>query len=223
MKVTIDKTFQVGASLENAWTLLSDPTKVVGCVPGARITETVDAQNYKGTVSLKVGPVVTNFKGNVLIETLDAETHNMVLKGDGMDVKGKGSASMTMRGQLQAISDGGTEVAISMEVSVIGRLAQFGSRLMEDVSNRMFDQFVTCFQQKLQVAAPSTSMPSAASPSEAAESAAGPATSSSADNSSEDADAAEPQPIEALPLLFSVLGSAISRFFRGLFGRQTDK
>jgi len=206
MKVTIDKTFQVGASLENAWTLLSDPTKVVGCVPGARITETVDAQNYKGTVSLKVGPVVTNFKGNILIETLDVETRNMVLKGDGMDVKGKGSASMTMHGQLETISDGGTEVSISMEVSVIGRLAQFGSRLMEDVSNRMFDQFVICFQQKLEAGAPP------ASPSSGPDSASTPS-----------ADDSEPEPIEALPLLFSVMGSAISRFFGRLFGRQTDK
>ena len=125
---------------------------------------------------------------------------------------------MTMSGRLQTVSDGETEVAISMEVSVIGRLAQFGSRLMEDVSNRMFDQFVTCFQRKLEADIAPTS---ASGPAEsAAGPAAGPTSAASTDDSSIET---EPEPIEALPLLFSVLGSAISRFLGRLFGRQQDK
>ncbi len=211
MKVKIDKTFQVDASVDSVWELLSNPNKVVACVPGAKITETVDAENYKGTVSLKVGPVVTNFKGDIVIETLDAESHELVLKGDGMDVKGKGSASMTMTARLQPLGDAGTEVSTSMEVTAIGRLAQFGSRLMEDVSNRMFDQFVSCFEKKFQTGVPRVSF--------AADSESG-AMSDAFLPSPNESDSAEPKPIEALPLFFSVLGRAVSRFFSRLFRRK---
>jgi len=211
MKVTIDKTFKVSAPIDQVWVLLSDPNKVVGCVPGAGITETVDDRNYKGTVSMKVGPVVTNFKGDILIEVLDAERHKLVLKGDGVDAKGKGSASMTMTGDLKALDGGGTEVATSMEVSVIGRLAQFGARLMEDVSNRMFDQFVDCFEKKL-------------APSAVTEVSAAPGTPGSGESLAKAVsdEPAQPEPIKALPLFFSVLGGAIVRFFRRLLGGKSD-
>jgi carbon monoxide dehydrogenase subunit G len=209
MKVKIDKDFEVGAPIGDVWALLSDPNKIVGCVPGAKITETVDVENYKGTVSLKVGPVVTNFKGDIAIETLDEENHRLVLKGDGMDVKGKGSASMTMTGNLSSLESGGTRVDTSMEVTVIGKLAQFGARLMEDVSNRMFEQFVSCFESKLDT-------PPAAEPA-IGESG---GQTSAAGSSTEDqhGQQQENQPINAIPLFFSVLGSAISRFFKRLFG-----
>jgi len=210
MKVKIDKTFEVAAPINDVWALLSDTNKVVGCVPGARITETVDAQNYRGTVSMKIGPVVTDFKGDIQIEELDVATHNMVLKGNGVDAKGKGSASMTMTGKLKATAEGGTEVATSMEVSVIGKLAQFGSRLMEDVSNRMFDQFVECFEVKL---AP-TGLSGTAADAGGASAAGNEEVFSSPPD--------ELEPIKALPLLFSVLGGAISRFFGRLFGRRTE-
>jgi len=211
MIVKIDKTFQVGASIDSVWELLSDPNRVVAYVPGAKITETVDAEHYKGTVSLKVGPVVTNFKGDIVIEVLDAEIHELVLKGDGMDVKGKGSASMTMTARLQSLGDAGTEVSTTMEVSAIGRLAQFGSRMMEDVSNRMFDQFVSCFEKKLQSDAPPVASASTL------ESGAAPVASPPTANASGDA---ESKPIEALPLFFSVLAGAVSRFFSRLFRRK---
>lgn len=203
MRVTIDKTFEVEAPIDRVWTLLSDPNRIVGCVPGAKITESVDADNHKGTVSLKVGPVVSDFKGNIVIEKRLDDTHELVLKGDGMDVKGKGSASMTMTGRLQSLDNGGTQVKTSMEVSVMGRLAQLGGRLMEDVSNRMFDQFVACFEEKV---GPDTAGDGREQPAESGE-------------SSEN----DVEPIRALPLLFSAVGDAISRFFRRVFGRPNGK
>lgn len=213
MKVKIDKTFQVGAPIEKVWTLLSDPKKIVGCVPGAQITDTVDERNYKGTVSLKVGPVVTDFKGDIVIETLDSERRALVLKGNGVDAKGKGSASMTMTGHLKSLEGGGTEVDTSMEVSVIGRLAQFGARLMEDVSNRMFEQFVDCFERKLLPAAPEEGSQDAGAASAPA----------NLDEGGAGESPEKPEPIKALPLLFSVLGGAIARFFRRLIGGRSEK
>jgi len=209
MQVTIDESFQVDAPIDEVWAMLSDPSRVVTCVPGAKITETVDERTYKGTVSMKVGPVVTNFKGDIEIETSDDATHELVLVGNGVDAKGKGSATMKLVGTLRARDGGGTAVSTSMEVSVVGRLAQFGSRMMEDVSKRLFAQFVDCFKENVQPAAP---------PAEATEDEAEETPASEAPPKAEAPPPAS-EPVKALPLFFQAIGDAIRRFFRRLFKR----
>lgn len=227
MQTKIDKTFQIDEPIEKVWAFLSDPSRVVTCVPGAKLTETIDEHNYKGTVSMKVGPVVTNFRGDIKIEESNEAEHVLVLSGKGMDAKGKGSATMKMTGRLSSTDGGGTEVASSMEISVVGRLAQFGSRLMDDISNRMFEQFTQCFAQSLQsaepeetVEAPAEEEPAATSQETSTPEAPEPATQT-ASAQPEEPPAAEPEPIKALPLLFSAIGSAIARFFKRLTGSAT--
>src|SRR5262249_47925775 len=83
MAVRIEKTFEVAEPVDQVWTLLSDPRKVVACVPGAKITEAVDDRTYKGAISVKVGPSVNEFKGEVHIDRLDEETHILELSGKG--------------------------------------------------------------------------------------------------------------------------------------------
>lgn len=149
MALKIDKTFQVPEPAEKVWAILSDPRKVATCVPGAQITGQVDEKTYQGTISVKVGPSVTNYKGDVQVVRLDAQTHEIEILGKGQDVRGRGSASMKMTGRLRALPDGGTEIASVSEVNVVGILAQMGSRVIAEVSNIMFDQFVKNFQALL--------------------------------------------------------------------------
>jgi len=89
------------------------------------------------------------YDGDIEITELDESTHTMKLKGRGLDSKGKGSADMLMVGKLTE-KDGGTEVDFNMEISITGMLAQFGSRLITDVSNLLIGQFVDNFQKKLE-------------------------------------------------------------------------
>jgi len=149
MAVKIEKTFQVNEPVEKVWVFLSDPRKVGTCVPGAQITEQVDERTYKGAIKVKVGPSVTDYKGEVQIVRLDEQAHEIEILGKGQDVKGKGSASMKMTGKLRAV-DGGTEVVSVSELNVIGILAQMGSRVINEVSNIMFEQFTKNFRQQLQ-------------------------------------------------------------------------
>jgi carbon monoxide dehydrogenase subunit G len=148
MKTTINKIFQVDHPIDIVWDYLADPTKIVTCVPGASLTEKIDDRNFKGKVSLKFGPVKAAYDGKITIEELDVANRKMVLKGAGVDPKGKGSADMEMIGILTE-KDGGTEVNYNMEVSLIGMLAQFGSRLVNDVSDQLLNQFVDNFKSKL--------------------------------------------------------------------------
>lgn len=148
MTTTITKTFQVDFPIDAVWDNLTNPEKVVNCVPGASLTEKVDGDNFKGEVELKFGPVKAKYAGLITFLERDVATRKMVMKGVGTDSKGKGGADMEMNGHLVE-KDGGTEVSVSMEVSVTGMLAQFGSRLINDVTNQVFDQFVNNFKGQL--------------------------------------------------------------------------
>ncbi len=148
MKTTITKVFQVDEPIQKVWENLSAPSKIVTCVPGAAITEEIDDKNFKGEVTMKFGPVKAQYAGDIAIDELDHENYKMVLNGKGLDSKGKGSADMLMNGILTE-KDGGTEVSFEMEVSIIGKLAQFGARLITDVSNQVLNQFVDNFKAKL--------------------------------------------------------------------------
>ena len=148
MKTTIEKNFQVEQPIGKVWEYLSDPAKIVTCVPGASLTDTIDEDNYKGEVSLKFGPVKAKYNGQITFQERDKDNYKMQLLGKGLDSKGKGSADMLMNGVLVE-NDGKTDVTCTMEVTITGMLAQFGSRLINDVSGSVFDQFVNNFRAKL--------------------------------------------------------------------------
>jgi uncharacterized protein len=148
MTTSINKIFHVEQPVDVVWASLTDPEKVVVCVPGATLKEKVDDDNYKGEVELKFGPIKAGYGGLITFLERDAATHRMVLKGAGTDNKGKGGADMKMDGTLTE-KDGGTEVNVTMDVTVTGMLAQFGSRMIHDVSNQVFDQFIKNFKAQL--------------------------------------------------------------------------
>jgi hypothetical protein len=150
MAIQIEKTFQVTEPVEQVWALLSDPRKVAACVPGAKIIEQADEKTYKGTISVKVGPSSTDYKGDLEIVRLDAVNYEIEILGKGQDVRGRGSASMKLTGKLRSLENGGTEVASLSEVNVVGILAQMGSRVISEVSNIMFAAFTKNFQAQLQ-------------------------------------------------------------------------
>jgi len=148
MRTTIEKEFQLEQAIAKVWENLSDPTKIVECVPGASITEKIDDRNYKGQVTTSFGPVKASYNGEITITELDSTNYRMTLVGKGIDSKGKGSADMTMNGVLVQV-EGGTSVKFVMDISISGMLAQFGARLIKDVSDQLLGQFVDNFKAKL--------------------------------------------------------------------------
>lgn len=148
MNTKIEKQFDLEQPIEKVWANLSDPNEIVTCVPGAGITEKIDENNYKGEVVTKFGPMKVRYDGDIEIVEMDKENYQMTLKGRGLDSKGKGSADMIMIGHLEEV-DGKTQVNFSMDITIIGMLAQFGSRLINDVSDQLLNQFVDNFTAKL--------------------------------------------------------------------------
>jgi carbon monoxide dehydrogenase subunit G len=146
----IENSFEVPASIEETWAYLLDVEKVVPCMPGAEITEVVDDSNWKGKVTIKLGPVSMAFKGKVSIQERDDDAHRVVLKGSGMEQRGKGAASATITTTAEAIATG-TKVVVVQDLTVQGQAAQMSRGMMQDVSAKLTRQFADCLKSNLEV------------------------------------------------------------------------
>ena len=216
MNTLITKDFEIAQPIDVVWKSLANPEEIVGCVPGASITDKIDDRNYKGQVTTKFGPIKAAYAGDVEILELDEANHKMILKGRGLDSKGKGSADMIMNGVLKE-EGGKTQVNFSMEITIVGKLAQFGSRLINDVSDQLLNQFVKNFSDQL------ATQNSAAS----VETAATAATTTSAEAVAEKAKTVAAEPVDNSFDGTSLIGTVIKSifggildFFKGLFGAK---
>ena len=144
MEVTAEKNFQLNADINTIWKALTNPEIIVVCIPGAQLTETIDEDHFKGKVSVKIGPVIAKFRGEVEFSKRDSSTYEPVMMGKGVDINGKGGAAMNMGQNLNELE---TKVPKSSKitVSITGRIAQFGSRMFEAVNNKLFEQFINNF------------------------------------------------------------------------------
>jgi carbon monoxide dehydrogenase subunit G len=146
MEVKLDKRYELAVSAEQAWQVLCDIHVVARCMPGAQITEQLDATHYKGTVKSKVGPAVMQFGGDIEVLGLDAAAKSMQMLGKGADKSGS-SASMDLTAHLEAGAAPGTAVLVGVATIIVsGKLAQFGSRLLVPVSDAMLAQFADNFR-----------------------------------------------------------------------------
>jgi carbon monoxide dehydrogenase subunit G len=149
MKVQLEKSFPLAATAEAAWVLLQDVEAVAGCMPGARITERVDASHYKGTVTVKLGPASLAFRGEVEVTDVDPSLRSLRLVGRGTDTTGTSGAAMDLRARIEAVDAASCRLLGNSELSVSGKAATFGGRLMQGVADQVLQQFVANFAQRL--------------------------------------------------------------------------
>ncbi len=201
MEVKLDKQYPLNVDAQRAWQLLSDVKAVAGCMPGAEITEQLGEGSYKGGVKVKVGPAVAQFAGQVdVLETVVAE-RKMVLRGKGAD-KGGSSATMDLTAVIVADPADATRCVLHGAANVIvnGKFAQFGGRMMVQVSDMILTQFVENFRQT------ALSLPAPA----------GAPASAQADAP---AQAAAPQVASELNGL-AIFWALVKGWFSGLFGKR---
>ena len=156
MEVKLEKTYELDVDASTAWSLLRDVRGVAGCMPGAEITEQTDVNSYKGAVKVKVGPALAQFGGTVDVVECASVERRMVLRGKGAD-KGGSSASMDLTAVIEPAADGAARSLLHGQATVVvnGKFAQFGGRMMTQVSEMMLGQFVDNFRVAArQLAAP---------------------------------------------------------------------
>lgn len=144
----IDSEFTVGVPVEEAWTVLTDLERVAPCMPGAQLTGR-DGEDYLGKVKVKVGPVISEFSGTASFIEKDDGAHHAVIDAKGRDSRGSGNASATITAQLRAEGENRTVVTVETDLKISGKLAQFGSGMIAEVSNKLLGQFVASLEEQL--------------------------------------------------------------------------
>jgi carbon monoxide dehydrogenase subunit G len=194
--------FRVPVPPERAWAILTDIERIAPCMPGAQLQE-VDGDDFRGIVKVKVGPITAQYKGTATFVERDEAGRRAVLRADGRETRGQGNASATITAALAPAGEDATDVTVTTQLTVTGKVAQFGRGVLADVSAKLLDQFVACLESKV-IAEETGSAGGAEAPGTAP--AAEPAPGASSSSSSSTARPAEGQPAEPEPV--DLLGTA---------------
>lgn len=178
----IENDFRVAAPIERAWALLTDIPAIAPCLPGAELTGQ-EGDDFHGQMKVKVGPVTAEYAGTATIVEMNEAERTVVLKASGRDKRGAGNASADITATMTE-DGGGTVVAISTDLKVSGKVAQFGRGVMADVSKKLLGQFAGCIEGKLE--SPEVGGGSSAAESAAIEHAAAPSAADAGDEKEED-------------------------------------
>ena len=139
--------FRVGVPVEQAWEVLTDVERIAPCMPGAQLQE-IEGEEYRGIVKVKVGPITAQYKGAARFVEQDVAGHRAVLRAEGRETRGQGNANATITAQLDPDGDG-TKITVTTDLTITGRVAQFGRGVLADVSTKLLGQFADCLESKL--------------------------------------------------------------------------
>jgi carbon monoxide dehydrogenase subunit G len=135
----LTNTFDVSVPVDTAWAVLTDVERIAPCLPGAQLQE-IEGDEYRGVVKVKVGPITAQYKGKATFIEKDDVAHKAVLEASGRDTRGQGNASATITALLEPSGD-------VTDLTVTGKVAQFGRGVLADVSAKLLGQFVDNLEQ----------------------------------------------------------------------------
>jgi len=180
----IENGFELPLPIAQAWRVLLDIERVARCVPGAELTEKLDAGAYRGKIAVRLGPVALTFNGTARFVEIDEAARRVRVTANGSETKGRGGAEATAQFTLTEAKPGQTCVAIATDLALNGAVAQYGrgAAMIGAVAQSLVDQFAAKLRSELAGGA-------AVRPAEAEAS----------------------RPVSALALVFSALWRAIRR------------
>jgi carbon monoxide dehydrogenase subunit G len=139
--------FTVPVPIDDAWAHFNDISSVAECFPGATVTS-VEGDTFAGSVKVKLGPIALVYNGSGTFTEKDEDTHRMVVDAKGKDKRGNGTAGAAV---TMTMTEAGTstDVEVTTDLAITGKPAQFGRGVMQDVSDKLLGQFVSCLEQRL--------------------------------------------------------------------------
>jgi carbon monoxide dehydrogenase subunit G len=146
--VYLTNEFRVPASIETAWSSLLEVEKVVACVPGASLTETLGPTKWKGTLDVSLGAIHLTFEGTVELKQTDEATRTILMWAEGHEGRGKGVAHGTVTSHLHQEGDE-TVASVTAYLEMSGAIAQFSRGLIEDVAGDYVERFAACLAERL--------------------------------------------------------------------------
>jgi carbon monoxide dehydrogenase subunit G len=193
----LENSFSVSAPPDRVFAYLLDVNKIVGCVPGAELSEVVDPSTFKGKVKIKVGPITVAYNGTAKIVDRNDAQRSATLEAEGRETTGPGSARAKALMSVEPEGTGST-VKIVTDYNVAGRVAQFGRGVMEDVSRRIVNDMAACIKANVEAGEPASG---------------GGAAAGASGDSLRPAQAVTAKPVNALGLFFQVVWTGIRRAF----------
>jgi carbon monoxide dehydrogenase subunit G len=190
--VKLENSFEVPASEQAAWELMMDVPRVVPCMPGAELTETVSEDAWKANMNVKLGPIALTFATDVTREAVDEAGRSVTLGAKARETRGRGGAQARIQSSLTQV-DAGTRIDIVTDLTLSGAVAQYGRGIVQDVSAQLVSRFADCLKAQLVEA-----------PEEATR-----------------AVAEQAKPVGGLSLGVGAIGRSIVRFLKQLLGRST--
>jgi carbon monoxide dehydrogenase subunit G len=185
----LEHSFSVPVPEERAWEVLLDVERVAPCMPGATI-DSVDGDEIKGRIKVKVGPIQMTYAGTAKFTERDPAAHVITLEATGKETRGAGTASATVRSKLESAGDQ-THVIVNTSLNVTGKPAQFGRGVLAEVGGRLIGIFADNLAAML--AAEQSPAPEAPAAPE-------PAVDTAAETTAVAAAPADSTPDEALPI-----------------------
>jgi carbon monoxide dehydrogenase subunit G len=151
MALQFENSFEVPLTPADAWPVLLDVPRIAKCLPGATLTDIVDAKTYKGNVTVKVGPVALTFAGTASFEEIDEANRMVRIKGSGAEGKGRGRAAAEFVIRLEAAGEAATRVVANSDVTLSGAVAQYGRGvgIMKAVADEIIARFAKNLEQEI--------------------------------------------------------------------------
>lgn len=146
--------FEVGVPTSQAWLLLSDVERIAPCLPGAALAGKSADGEFEGTVKVKVGPIGVEYRGKAVFLDQRQEEGVLVLRAEGRETRGQGKASATITATLSAVGDARTRVSVVTDLTITGKVAQFGRGVLADVSGNLLSQFAGNLDRMLSASSP---------------------------------------------------------------------
>jgi uncharacterized protein len=193
----LENSFEVPSSKQAAWELLMDIARVVPCMPGAQLTETVSDSAWKADMNVKLGPISLTFATDITRDGVDESGSSVVLNAKAREKRGRGGAQAAIQSSLSDVP-GGTRVDIVTDLTLSGAVAQYGRGIVQDVSGQLVARFADCLKAQLAAAEPEAEAEAAVAAVAAQEQAA--------------------KPVSGLSLGMGAMWRSVTRFFKGLFG-----
>lgn len=163
----LNDSFEVAHPIGAVWEVITDVERIAPCLPGAQLTGS-DGDVHEGLVKVKVGPITSQYKGKASFTERDDDAHRLLMSASGRDTRGAGNASAEITVALEAVTETSTKVSVHTDLTITGKVAQFGRGVLADVSRKLMGQFAGNLAE-LVAADVASSEPEAASDSEAAD------------------------------------------------------
>ncbi len=144
----IEGRFTLKAPIEKLFDFLLKPETIMTCLPGAESVKQLDETTYECVVKQKVGPISAKLKFVNRLTKVERPTH-IEIEGEGEDVTKLGHFRQKTLVDLREVSPGEVEITYKSDVSIVGKLAMFGDRVMKAKSRQVEEEFTNALRERL--------------------------------------------------------------------------